>query len=218
MNYIALLDYDHLDNALFLKSFAGALSVQQNTRGIILHGDSLYTERLIQTGMMRGDAKRRSIKDLNRRLVSLMADNGVAAIGLNAYQRRMVSLDGASLRFKHELLTNFPVGTHLLLSNLIDDQSSGEASVYSLSGLGSRLFDELNLEEIIVFSRDEADEIMTGNLPQSLSYDELEGDIKQRTVPDDLHDLPAPFRLATTRTFKNLPEVKGMTLVRPVGE
>ncbi len=73
MDYIAVLDYEHLDNGMFLTAFAKALS-QQKSRGIILHGDSEYTERLIQTGIMREEATIRAMKDLNHRLVALFAD------------------------------------------------------------------------------------------------------------------------------------------------
>ena len=48
---------------------------------------SEYTDRLMQTGMMREDARKRAVMDLNRRLITLFADHGVSAIGLNGFQK-----------------------------------------------------------------------------------------------------------------------------------
>ncbi|MCH8524967.1 MAG: hypothetical protein LAT52_10490, partial [Balneolales bacterium] len=78
MDYLAIIDYKNLDNPLFLKSFAEAAVQRRSSKAIFVHGDSDYTDRLIQTGMMREDAIIRSVQDLNHRLVSFFADYGIA--------------------------------------------------------------------------------------------------------------------------------------------
>ncbi|MEX0773904.1 MAG: hypothetical protein WEB89_06050 [Balneolales bacterium] len=215
MNYLAILDYEHLDNAIFLKSFAEAIAAQNNTRGIILHGDSQYTDRLIQTGMLSDEARLRSIKDLNHRLVSLMADSGVAVVGVNAYQRNIISYNGSALKFDRNFLTKFPAGTHLLLSNLVDDERNQKPIAYNLAGLANNLFNELELDEIFIFSAKEADEIITQpSKPEVFNYDELDENFKDTSLPEDLHDLAVPFRLTTTRSFREIPNLADTILIR----
>lgn len=65
-SFIAVLDHEHLENSIFLTSFAKSLAQLGDRKGIVIHGDSPYTDRLIQTGMMREDARLRAIKDLNK--------------------------------------------------------------------------------------------------------------------------------------------------------
>lgn len=123
MGYIAFIDYEHLDNSLFLKALAGGTASQGHrvTPRIFVHGDSEYTERLIQTGMMRKDASFRAIKELNRRLVALFADYGVSAIGLNGYQRKVASYDPESdkLTIDHQYLLSLPSVSIVIISNLV---------------------------------------------------------------------------------------------------
>ena len=114
--YIAVLDYDHLDNGLFLKTFANAIA-NHKERGLILHSDSQYTDRIIQTGVMREDARIRAIKDLNNRLIALFADEGISAIGLNGYQRELISMAGDDITIDVEQLNKLPDQPVLLLSS-----------------------------------------------------------------------------------------------------
>lgn len=213
MNYIAILDYQHLDNALFLKSFAEAIASQEGTRGIILHGDSQYTDRLIQTGMLREDAQHRSVKDLNHRLVSLFADSGVAVVGVNAYQRNMINYNGYSLRFNHDIFAKFPVGTHLLLSNLVNDTRNQKPIAYNLSDLAENLKKEMALDVIIVFSKNDTDEIINhSSRPNVIKLKENES-FKEPSVPDDLHKLAVPYRLATIQSFRKVPDLTDTILI-----
>ncbi|MEX0929696.1 MAG: hypothetical protein WDZ53_09835, partial [Balneolales bacterium] len=182
------------DNALFLQSFAEALSAQKNTRGIILHGDSRYTERLIQTGMLTDDARKRSSKDLNHRLVALLADSGVAAVGINAYQRRTVRYDGSVLTPDRTFLTGFPQDSHLLLSNLVEDTRSAAPLPYDLAEMARSLYRLLDLDELFVFPKNESAEIP---LTESAHL-----------LPEDLQRLKPPYRLVSFRSFGRLPDLK----------
>ncbi|MEX0686156.1 MAG: hypothetical protein WD267_05535 [Balneolales bacterium] len=201
MDYLAILDYAHLDNALFLKSFSEALSAQRNTRGIILHGDSLYTQRLVQTGMLTEDARIRSTKDLNHRLISLLADNGVSAVGINGYQKDIITHDGKFLKVNKNFLTGFPHNTHMVLSNLVGNSQHKQPIIFDLAKLAHILRDELKLNEIFIFSKNEDDEIMINSKRTSM-------------VPDDLINLQPPYRIINTISFRKLPELNGSALIQ----
>lgn len=94
MSYIAVLDFENLDNGIFLHAFAQALARHQRP-GIIIHGDSEYTNRIMQTGVMRDDASRRAIKDLNLRLTALLADAGVPAVAMHGFHKDAIQVDDA---------------------------------------------------------------------------------------------------------------------------
>jgi len=140
-HYLALLDYNHLDNTLFLTAFAKALAQHGNRKGIIVHGDSSHTERLIQTGMMRQDAQKRAVRDLNRRMIGLLADEGVSAIGLHGEQKELIRNESGTLVLDHKQLKKLPEIPVLLLSNLVAD--AGSTSMVPLEKLGPFLAQEL---------------------------------------------------------------------------
>src|SRR5690625_7351678 len=98
MDYIAVIDHDHLDNGIFLTSLARAIFGQSSERGLIIHGGSAYTDRLIQTGMFRSDAEIRASRDVNHTLVALFAAHGVSMVGLNGCQRSLIQRVGGQLK------------------------------------------------------------------------------------------------------------------------
>lgn len=131
MDFLAVLDYEHLDNGMFLTSFARALS-KKKIRGLIIHGDSEYTERIIQTGVMREDARVRAIKELNHRLIALFADEGVSTIGINGFQKSLATTDGDHIHIDKSKLAHVPVQPMLLLSNLGLHSETGNKTVIPL--------------------------------------------------------------------------------------
>src|SRR5699024_622093 len=122
MSYIAAIDYEHLDDGLFLTGLAQSISKQKKTQQIILHADSAYTERIMQTGVMREDAKIRSQKDLNHRLIALFADEGIAAIGINGYQRKLIRLEDNELVLDKKQFKQLPRPSAIVLSCLVWDE------------------------------------------------------------------------------------------------
>lgn len=125
--YVALIDFDHLDHPVFLKSLAQSLSAHKTRKGILIHGDSEYTNRLMQTGMMREDARERAIMDLNHRLVSLFADHGVSTIGLQGFQKELIQKTESGLQLNKKVFDGLPYSPMLLISSLISD---GEGRTY----------------------------------------------------------------------------------------
>lgn len=160
--FIAVLDYKNLDNPLFLKSFAQALTKIPNSNSIIVHGDSDYTNRIIQTGVMRDEAMVRSTKDLNHRIVTFLADFGIACIGINGYQREMIVSKDGKTQINHSLLDKIPPNTLVVLSNLIRDEQ-GQFRAYSLPELTEQISSERKFEDIYVFSTSDSDHLFTKN-------------------------------------------------------
>lgn len=213
MDYIAVLDYDHLDNGLFLSAFAKAVA-KHKKRGIIIHGESKYTERLIQTGIMREEATIRAIKDLNHRLVALFADEGVSTIGVNGYQRSLLKESNGSIEVDIEQFQKFPEHPTLLVSNLIDSDEQDQPKPIPISSMAFALKDKLGIDDVIIFSSAEGGDIIKQNLPKTFS----------RTSPSDPHFLekqvPVNFRngdykvvLTTAGDFSQYPDLSNATII-----
>ena len=199
MKHITVLDYEHMDNGLFLTAVARALAKQQNQqigKVLVLHGESEYTERLIQTGIMREEATIRAIKDLNHRLIALFADEGVSAVGINGYQRKSVILENDELDIDLEYFQSLPDGPVLVLSNLVFDQETGKPARIPLPRYVDFLHNEFQSEQVFAFSK----------------YDHLspheEVDTSANPLPDDLMELSDSIKVITTDEFKKLGEIE----------
>lgn len=217
MRYIAALDYDHLDHGVFLTSLARSLSQQQekeNMYPIIVHGDSAYTERIIQTGVMREEATIRSIKDLNHRLVALFADQGVSTVGINPYQRNFITIDD-SLQIDHSFLNILPDRSVLLLSTLVQEAGSDQPVVLDLPRLTTFLAEELVADQFFIFNKSDKSEVFTNEeLPESLTWGTMDESFRKERIPDDLSELKYPVRLATARDFNQIPDLENTLLIR----
>jgi hypothetical protein len=216
MDYIAVIDYEHLDNGVFLTSLARSLARQENSRGIIIHGESAYTERLIQTGMMREDAVLRAIRDLNHRLIALFADQGVAAIGLNGYQKSLIQKSGDDVVIDKDQFQSFPSTPHLLISNLIDHKSHRKPVPLDLPVFAESLQSALNIDDVMVFSLDDSGEIIPGDRPGFLQKDELTDRVISE-IPDEFNEVPISFRLTTAQMFAGYPSLEGTTYISREG-
>ncbi|MGM0547034.1 MAG: hypothetical protein ACQEST_09960 [Bacteroidota bacterium] len=212
MKYIAALDYDHLDNGVFLTTLARSLSQQQsseNVRSFFIHTDSEYTERIIQTGVMRREATIRSIKDLNNRLVALFADQGVSTIGINPYQRKLIVRKKGSLKLDHSFLDTLPHQSTLLLSTLVFNADSDEIEVITLPELLTFLQRELNADELFIFSKSEESELFTTSSEQTdLNWETLDEDFRSEQLPDEFAQLNSPVRLTNARDFNQIPNLE----------
>lgn len=215
MTYIAVLDYDHLDNGIFLTAMARSLARQDGVRPIIIHGESAYTERLIQTGMMREDARIRCIKDLNNRLVALFADQGVSTIGINGYQRSFIARENGTLRMDKSYFNRLPARPVLLLSNIVANVESGGQEVIPLDGYLEFLRSELQPDEIFIFATGENEPGgSTLELPSEISHDELSKELREKYIPGEFQNSNSRFRLVTAEKFGNLPNLTASTLLR----
>lgn len=200
MQFIAVLDYEHLDNGMFLTTFAKTLSKKEE-RGIIIHGESEYTERIIQTGVMREEATLRSIKDLNHRLVALFADEGVSTIALNGYQKSTVKHDRGQLIINREDLLKLPKQPMILLSNLAEDVETGKPITIPLPLLAKSLQKLFNIPEITIFSKKENIEIFTESLPDSTIISKENEDFVETHIPKSFRDFNYPVNISSPSDF-----------------
>ncbi|HLR24413.1 MAG TPA: hypothetical protein VK112_01015 [Fodinibius sp.] len=217
MRYIAALDHDHLDNGIFLTSFARSLSELQknkNLRSIIVHTDSAYTDRVMQTGVMRDEATIRSMKDLNKRLVALFADEGVSTIGLNPYKKNFITLKDGKLSMDHTLFEGLTNRSVLLISSLVQNLDDKEVEAIDLASMITFLQKELNADELFIFSKSDEAEIFTQtDMPDILSWQKMSSSFRQKEIPDDLSSLNYRVRLATARDFNQLPSLNNTILI-----
>lgn len=211
MRYIAALDYEHLDNGVFLTTLARSLAEQQankDVRPVFVHSDSEYTERIIQTGVMRDEATIRSVKDLNNRLVALLADQGVSTIGINPCQRNFITLKDGELQFDHDFYDTLPHQSVLLLSTLIQNMDRNKKAVLGLSRLTTFLYKELHADELFIFSKSDESEIFTkSGQDQNLEWDTLDDDFREKQIPNEFSDFTESVQLTTARDFNQIPNL-----------
>lgn len=210
IDYIAVLDHDHLDNGLFLSSFAKAIAAHTH-RGLILHSDSAYTDRIIQTGVMREKAQIRAIKDLNHRLIALFADHGVSAIGLNGYQRKMISISEQKIEVDVNKIKKLPDQPVLLISSLIYSAKEQKPVSGSLALVARALKRSLNIEDLFLFTRNVDDEIIKKELPVSISEADNSAEFIKMSVPVEFQDELIEGMLTTAFEFQKYPDVKNAT-------
>ncbi len=149
--YLFIIDYDHLDNGMFLKELAKTVALNKIPNSIFIHGDSEYTNRIMQLGTMREDATLRSTKELNHRLTALLADEGVAVSAFNGNQKNIIINDESSLNIDSNFLKKQLTNTHVLLSNLaIND---GHTISVPLTELAASIMNELNCENGFLFTQ-----------------------------------------------------------------
>ncbi len=215
MRYIAALDYDHLDNGMFLTSFARSLSRQQGVQPIVIHSDSEYTERIIQTGVMRDEARIRSIKDLNHRLVALFADQGVSTVGINGYQRKLITLSDGELTLDRAYFNRLPYPSVLLFSSLVLNTDTEQIVPVPLPDLARLFQNSLEQAELFIFSSSDSDELFTKEeKPAAMQWDTLDDDFAKRYIPKEFHEYGHPLRLTTAREFHQIPVLKQTSLIR----
>ncbi len=200
MDFIAVLEYEQLDNGLFLTAFARSLAKRKN-RGIVLHGDSEYTDRLIQTGMMREDARIRAIKDLNHRLIALFADQGISAIGLNGYQKSIFSIHKDELVINKPVIDALPDQTMLVLSNLAENSGSGKPVPVAMSQLSEKLKGLYSVDEVTVFSIHEASDVIKNELPIRALANSLKDDVRSKHLPEGFKKSDTSILLTTADAF-----------------
>lgn len=163
MKFIAVLDFKNLDNPVFLKSFAESLRQMGPQQGIILHSDSAYTDRLMQTGMMRETAKLRSLQDLNHRLVSFFSDYGLACIGVHGFQKNAIVDKGNTLEINTHFFDKLPPNTHIILSALVGETDTTIKKAVTTGIIANALRQTFNIEHIYLFHTSNESNILVSN-------------------------------------------------------
>ena len=208
MGYIAYIDYNSLDNSLFLKSLAGATAKQDSgiKPRIFVHGDSEYTERLIQTGMMREDAQSRAVRELNRRLVALFADYGVSAIGLNGYQRKVATFnpDSDELTIDHNYLLSLPSPTILIISNLIHIVGEKKPQFFPIPRYLTGLKSIPGISHLFTFSGVEKSSSDDFGQSEGQNATETEKKDKKQHLSHELTDIASNAEKITVKLFTQI--------------
>lgn len=200
MDFLAILDYEHLDNGVFLSSFAKSLS-RKKKRGIIIHGDSQHTERIIQTGVMRKDAEIRAIKELNHRLVALFADEGISTIALNGFQKSLLTIDNDTIQFDKKQIDALPDQPMILLSNLALDLKVKSYRPLPLSDMAVVVAENFGIDAITVFSRDESSDFIKQDFPETLRVEKIDASLVKKHIPKHLRGISMPIRIKSASTF-----------------
>lgn len=211
-SFIAVLDHEHLENSIFLTSFAKSLARLGDRKGIIIHGDSPYTDRLIQTGMMREDARMRAIKDLNKRLIGLFADQGIATIGIHGFQKGLVTKKETDVEIDTDALHALHSTPNLLISNLVEQD--GEPFHLPLPEFAKSIEQNIGESEILLFSKNEKDEILISESRNEFTWSDIPDSFTKESIPDEFHNFEHSVKITTANDFANWPDLKKVTFIR----
>lgn len=209
--FLAVLDHFHLEDAAFLRTFADAIASLGNRKGLIVHGDSPYTDRIIQTGVMREDAELRAVQDLNKRLIGLLADQGVPAIGLHGFQKELIQKKNDEIILDHSALRAHHAAPNLILSNLIAGLEGPE--LISLPKFCRILATELDPITVLLFSKDKADELFVSSKNQTFKWNKIPPEFTQKAIPDEFQNFNHPATLTTAGELKRWPSLQKKTLI-----
>lgn len=200
MQCIAVLDYDHLNDGAFLLNLAKSVSHCPNFHPLIVHGSSANTERIIQQGVMRGEADIQNIKTLNHQLVNFFADESVAAIGIHGYQKKAVTYKQDQLSTDAGFFDNLP-SVSIILSTLIWNEETKSVRKAELPKLISSLKESLDIKPVYIFSlQDKADEHLS-NTADELYWDQVPEDFTQQHIPGEFHNFQKPLRIISAQSF-----------------
>lgn len=200
VDFIAVLNYEHLDNGLFLTTFAKSLKKREK-RGLILHEDSEYTERIIQTGVMREEATIRCYKDLNHRLVALFADEGISTIGLNGFQKSLIKMKNGVIEIDYQTLINFPEEPMILLSSIGLDEESRKPIPVPISGVAASIREKFKLSTIDLFSIKKNSEIIVDDFPKMIVPNKSDENFRNSHIPKSFKHFYEEVRIQGPNLF-----------------
>ena len=150
----------------------------------------------MQTGMMREDARKRAVMDLNHRLVALFADHGVSTIGLHGYQKELVQKTESGLKLNKKVFNALPESPTLLISSLIGYEN--ERMYIPPVELAQFLVNELDDHELVIFSQDHNTDIFTEtSFGNEVKWNELEDEFKEKNLSEE--QLKITFGLAKSK-------------------
>lgn len=200
IDFIAVLNYEHLDNGFFLTTLAKSLK-RREKRGILLHEDSEYTERIIQTGVMREEATIRCYKDLNHRLVALLADEGISTIGLNGFQKNLIKKNNDVIEIDFNTLKKLPSEPMILLSSIGLNVMNDKPTPISIAAIAVSLKSEFDVKMIDLFSVKENSEIMANDLPKSVIPKAAKEIFRNNHIPKSFHQFEEEVRIQSPNSF-----------------
>ena len=137
---------------------------------------------------MREDAHIRAAKDLNHRLVGLLADEGIPALGLHAYQKGLVTPEMNVSKVAWDTLPSIPV---IVLSTLVGRHEKAQ-EMRSLQQIQAILTSQLSIHETIGFSLLDSLQWSVQTAPSLLIEEgllEKESEFVQEHLPHELREM-----------------------------
>jgi hypothetical protein len=162
----------------------------------------------MQTGMMREDARKRAIMDLNHRLVALFADHGVSTIGLHGYQKELISKKDGKLSLNRKVYDQLPDSPLLLITSLVN--SGNNTEYITPVKLAEFLTRELDNHELVIFSQDHNSDIFTTSKEEekNLKWGELSSSFKEKHLSNEQLKIQGSAILTTGMAFSEWPNPK----------
>jgi hypothetical protein len=167
----------------------------------------------MQSGMMREDARKRAVMDLNHRLIALFADHGVSTIGLHGYQKELIQKKNGILSLNRKVFDELPETPNLLLSSLITE--NGESKYIPPVELAEFLANELDDHELVIFSQDHSSDIFTtSDDDQDMKWDDLQPDFIEKHLSEEQQKIQVSTILTTALAFSGWPNPKKASKIR----
>lgn len=211
MTLLLVLDDAHLGNTLFMKAFGHALSSLKSHRLAILHASDRYTDALIQTGMFRSDAAVRAAREINRKLVTWLADHGISCASMHGDQRGLFVVRDGGLEVDLGKLDAFAPQSTWLISTLAM-QENGSATTIPLAEMARFLETRIPADHVVVFSMSESDEILNPEGNTHLDWSQRLDFIDR--LPSEFRDYNHPLILSGTGSLGLIPDGKRIVTIR----
>jgi acetylglutamate kinase len=211
MTLLLVLDDAHLGNTLFMKAFGHSLSALKGTRLAILHASERYTDSLIQTGMFRTDASVRAAREINRKLVTWLADHGISCASMHGDQRGLFHATHSGLHVDRTKLETFASQSVWLISTLVSNEN-GSAGTVPLATMARFLETHLPADHVVVFSMAESDDILNPDGNTHLDWSQRVDFIHR--IPDEFKDYIHPLVLSGTGSLGLIPDGKRIVTIR----
>lgn len=211
MTLLLVLDDAHLGNTLFMKSFGHALASLKGTRLAILHASERYTDSLIQTGMFRADASVRAAREINRKLVTWLADHGISCASMHGDQRGLFSASHSGLHADRSKLEAFAPQSVWLISTLVAGEQGSPISI-PLAPMARFLETHLPADHVVLFSLAESDDILKPEGNVHLDWSQRVDFIHR--IPDEFKEYIHPVVLSGTGTLGLIPDGKRIVTIR----
>jgi hypothetical protein len=211
MTLLLVLDDAHLGNTLFMKAFGHSLGSLKGHRLAILHASERYTDSLIQTGMFRSDAAVRAARELNRKLVTWLADHGVSCASMHGDQRGLFSMRNGTLNVDRAKLDSFAPQSTWLISTLVSHED-GTSGAVPLSEMARFLEIHIPADHVVVFSMSESDEILNPEGNTHLDWSQRLDFIER--LPTEFKDYSHPLVLSGTGSLGLIPDGKRIVTIR----
>lgn len=202
MTLLLVLDDAHLGNTMFMKAFGHSLSALKGHRLIILHASARYTDSLIQTGMFRSDAAVRAAREINRRLVTWLADHGVSCASMHGDQRGLFTRRNGQLCVDRTKLETFALQSVWLVSTLAA-QDDGTATSLALSDMARFLEIQIPADHVVVFSMTESDDVLRTETNTHLDWKQRIDFIER--LPDEFKEYIHPIVLSGVGSLGLIP-------------